>query len=230
MCRALWIWLVRTAFWMLYNPLAWAYDLVSRVVSVGQWQAWQRAALHELRPGRTLELACGTGDMLLDLHTAGLRPVGLDLSPAMLRIARRKLCRALQPGAQRASLAVPLVRGRVQRLPLRSASFDSVLSTFPTEFILQRDTLREIARVLRPGGRAVVVATAELVARTPWQHTLVWLYRLTLQRGPLPDLEPQVGAAGLTYSAAWRAAPHSNVLLVMLDKPAHDIRLARVDC
>ena len=100
--------LLKFAFGLLYNQLAWTYDLVSWVVSVGQWRSWQRSALPYL-PGRpVLEVAHGTGNLLLDLTSLGLAPIGLDLSPAMSRIASRKLKRALGgPG-----LPVPLVRGK----------------------------------------------------------------------------------------------------------------------
>jgi ubiquinone/menaquinone biosynthesis C-methylase UbiE len=198
---------------VLYNPLAWTYDWVSRVVSLGHWRDWQRQALRALRAQsawRVLELAYGTGDMLLELHAARYCPVGVDLSPAMARIARRKL--------RRHGVNVPLVRGRAQQLPFADASFDAVLSTFPAEFIVAYETLSQIARVLRPGGRAVIVAMGRLTSRTLWARFLEWLYAITGQRGPLPDLRPQLEAAGLRHWATWVPATDSAVLLVILEK------------
>src|SRR5262245_42103543 len=70
---------LRWSYGLLYNQLAWTYDLVSWIVSAGQWRAWQRSALPFL-PGRpVLEVAHGTGNLLLDLLSLGLEPVGLDL-------------------------------------------------------------------------------------------------------------------------------------------------------
>src|SRR5260370_38001805 len=87
--------LLRVCFSLLYNQLAWTYDGVSWLVSAGQWRNWQRSALPFL-PGRpVLEVAHGTGNLLLDLASLGLEPIGLDLSPAMSRIASRKLKRRL---------------------------------------------------------------------------------------------------------------------------------------
>src|SRR3954453_16307386 len=122
---------LRFAFGLLYNQLAWTYDLVSWVVSAGQWRAWQRSALPFL-PGRpVLEVAHGTGNLLLDLASLGLEPIGLDLSPAMSRLASAKLKRRLGS----APLPVPLLRGSVQALPFAGSSLSSVVSTFPTDFI-----------------------------------------------------------------------------------------------
>ena len=209
--RRLWLRLLGTAFWLLYHPLAWSYDWVSRLVSMGQWRTWQRVALTEVRGERALELAFGTGDLLLDLQAmGGLRPVGLDQSPQMARIARRKL--------QRRGVWVPLVRGRGQQLPFADASIDTIVSTFPAPFILAQQTLGEIARVLKRDGRAVVVAMATLSSRSPWGRLLEWLYRITGQRGPLPDLSAKLEAAGLSYRMEWRAVRDSRVLLVLLEK------------
>lgn len=205
-----WKRLIRSAFWVLYNPLAWAYDRVSRIVSLGRWRDWQRAGLLELRGKQVLELASGTGDMLLDLYAGQYCPVGLDLSWQMVRIAQQKIDR------QRAS--VPLVRGRSQQLPFVDASFDAVLSTFPTEFIIAPDTLREIARVLRPSGRAVVVVMAQFLPDGPWTWFLEELYRITGQRDALPDLRPHVEALGLAYRTMWRTVDGASVLLVVLEK------------
>jgi ubiquinone/menaquinone biosynthesis C-methylase UbiE len=190
--------------------MAWAYDRVSRIVSLGRWRDWQRAGLLELRGKKVLELASGTGDMLLDLYAGQYCPVGLDLSRQMVRIARQKL--------DRHGASVPLVRGRSQRLPFADASFDAVLSTFPTEFIVAPDTLREIARVLRPGGRAVVVVMAQFLPDGPWTWLLEELYRITGQRDALPDLRSHVEALGLAYRTMWRAVDGASVLLAVLGK------------
>jgi ubiquinone/menaquinone biosynthesis C-methylase UbiE len=206
---------VRFAFWLLYNPLAWTYDWISRAVSLGQWRAWQRTALAEVRGERVLELAFGTGDLLLDLHALGtVHPTGLDLSPYMLRIARRKM--------RQQGIHVPLVRGRAEQLPFAAASIDTILSTFPASFILDPQTLGEVARVLKPDGRAAIVVTATLTSRSAWSRVLEWLYRITGQRGPLPDLGAQLAAAGLTYQRARRSIDGTSVLLLVVEKRFDD--------
>jgi ubiquinone/menaquinone biosynthesis C-methylase UbiE len=209
MFRRAWLRLMRFGFWVLYNPLAWAYDAISKAVSKGYWHAWQRTALPEMRGTRVLEVAHGTGDMLLDLAESGYRPVGLDLSPAMGRIAGAKV--------RARGASVPLVRGRAQQLPFASHSFDSLLCTFPASFITAPETVRECARVLRPGGRAVVVLGSRLLGDDPWSRLLEWLYRVTAQRGPIPDLGPHLQAHGLSYRTAWVEVGDTVVLLALLE-------------
>ncbi len=95
-----------------------------------------------------LELGFGTGELLVALAEQGRPAFGLDLAPAMHRVTARKLCRR--------GLASPRVRARSQAMPFPDASFDALLSTFPTPYVLAPETLHEVARLLRPGGRFVV--------------------------------------------------------------------------
>jgi len=179
--QRVWWALLRLGFRLLYREMAWSYDLVSRIVSLGHWRDWQRAAVRYALGPRLLDLAFGTGNLLLDWHAAGIRPVGIDLSPQMARIAARKL------RAQGRPLA--LMQGRAQALPFAAAAFDSVVSTFPAGFILEWATVEEVGRVLRPGGRFVVVVNAYLTGRDLPSRFLEWLYTLTGQRPPLPAVE-----------------------------------------
>ena len=207
---SLWTAAVRLAFWVLYNPLAWGYDWVSTVVSVGHWREWQRAGLSRVRGKRVLELAFGTGDGLCDLHAAQHQVVGLDLSPSMVRITQHKL--------RRLGLSIPIVRGRAQQLPFADACFDAVVATFPAEFIVARPTLSEIGRVLKPGGQAVIVAMAELVPNTLWERFLVGLYRITGQYDPVPDLSALLEPLHLVPRIEQVLAGNAAVVLALLEK------------
>jgi ubiquinone/menaquinone biosynthesis C-methylase UbiE len=178
----LWWAAIRLGFRLLYNELAWTYDLVSWVVSLGKWRVWQRASLQFLDSSRgrlLLELAHGTANLQVDLASAGWLPVGFDLSRSMGGVAQRKM--------RRANLVPRLVRGTAERLPFGNETFPYVLSTFPTEFIIHIETIREIYRVLRPHGRLVVVLNAVLTISTPLVLALDGLYRITGQRGPFPE-------------------------------------------
>ncbi|NDJ79031.1 MAG: class I SAM-dependent methyltransferase [Chloroflexi bacterium] len=214
-----WWGLVRFGFRLLYNEMAFTYDLVSWVVSLGQWRDWQRAALQHLNaePGaQLLELAHGTGNFELDLHEAGYDTVALDLSRAMGRITQRKLRRnGINPP--------PLVRGRAQKLPFPTAAFPTVVSTFPTEFIIDPATLQEVHRVLQPGGRLVVVFNGILgrgeEARNALETLLEAAYRVTGQRGPWPvNVEEMLGNAGFEPQVVTERLNRSTVLLFLAVK------------
>jgi ubiquinone/menaquinone biosynthesis C-methylase UbiE len=166
--------LSRWLFRLLYNQLAWTYAWVSWVVSLGKWRHWQRAAIPRLTGKRVLEVTFGTGNLLIDLAQAGYCTYGLELSPYMIRIASRKL--------QRKGLAVPLFQGRVQTLPFADQTFDSIVTTFPTEFIYDPASLGEMNRVLQPNGRLVIVPGAHF--HDPLARLFIeWLYLITGQRG-----------------------------------------------
>jgi ubiquinone/menaquinone biosynthesis C-methylase UbiE len=165
--------ILRLAFRLLYNELAFSYDLVSWTVSAGQWRSWQRAALPYLRGRRVLEVAHGTGNLLLDLRALGFEPVGFDLSKAMGGLAARKLAAR--------GIAVPLVRGRAQALPFADKSFPSILSTFPAEFIVEPATVAEFHRVLAPGGVVVFVPAAIITSLGLADRLAAWLFRVTGQ-------------------------------------------------
>jgi ubiquinone/menaquinone biosynthesis C-methylase UbiE len=217
--RRLWWAFLRLFFRLLYNEFAWTYDLVAWVVSLGQWKAWGRTAIPHLtsRPARhpqcerVLELAHGPGHLLVAMAERCLSPMGLDFSPYMGRLARRRL--------RRAGLTVPLVRARAQALPFCDRCFDNAVAAFPTEFILNPATLREIARVLRSDGRLVVVAWARLSGHDPLSRFIGWLYQVTGQGEPLPRGGEAVAVeAGFILRTEWERVGHSEVMLVVAEK------------
>lgn len=203
--------LIRLFFHLFYNQFAWTYDPVAWIVSLGQWQAWGRAAIPHLAGQRVLELAHGPGHLLIAMANRGLKPVGLDLSPYMGRMAQRRI--------RRTGSDVPLVRARAQALPFRSGCFDSAVATFPTEFILDPATGCEAARVLAPHGRLVVVVMARLSGRDPISRFIRWLYRVTGQDALTFDYgEPLARRAGFSLRLAWEPARLSEVRLAILEK------------
>lgn len=130
----------------LYNEFAWAYDRVSWLVSAGRWAHWRRLALEYVVGPRILEIGFGTGELLAELRGGGAQVYGLEPSAAMQRITARKL-------AQR-GLQVPRVRASAERSPFSAGCFDTVVTTFPADYIVSPAALQEIARMLRPPGSA----------------------------------------------------------------------------
>lgn len=164
MIRRFWRAFLRLAFHHFYNTFAFTYDWVSRVVSRGRWRAWTRAAIPYIVRPRVLDMPCGTGDLLLDLCAAGYAPIGLDLSPSMLAITRRKI--------QHARAAAPLLRASAQALPFAGGAFDSIAMTFPPEFVHDPRALTELHRVLRAGGRLIWVDSGRLLPLDWWSRLL----------------------------------------------------------
>src|SRR5262245_11723385 len=145
---------LRTLFGVLYRSRA-LYWLASTVPFAGQWRRWQRLVLPRLKGKDVLEVGCGLGTLLADLVQAGYQCSAIDQSPQMVAAARETLRRR---GFPRASASIR--RESVQKLPFADASFDDVVSTFPSDYIADPQALREIGRVLRPGGRLIVVLGA----------------------------------------------------------------------
>lgn len=212
--------LLRLAFRLLYNEFAFTYDLVSWAVSVGQWRQWQRQVIPRIVGERVLEVAHGTGDLQIDLASAGYKPVAFDLSPDMGRIAKRKVARH--------SLFPPFVRGKVQTLPFPSGHFTTIVSTFPSEFIVDPAAEREFHRVLAPGGRVVFVPAATIIPAHIADRLAQWLFEVTGQStapqadgsGWPPKLMQSYRAVGFEIKIESVKLPRSMAWVVVAQKAA----------
>lgn len=146
----------------MFAAIARSYDLNNRLHSFGRDQAWRRFAVRHagLAPSdRVLDVACGTGDLTEAFARAGAAEViGLDFTAEMLDIARDKAPRRLGPDAGR----VRYLQGDAQQLPFEDRSFEVVSIAFGIRNVQDpMRALREFRRVLRPGGRLVVLEFAE---------------------------------------------------------------------
>jgi demethylmenaquinone methyltransferase/2-methoxy-6-polyprenyl-1,4-benzoquinol methylase len=141
----------------MFDRVASRYDLLNSLMSAGLHHGWRERAAEraELRPGdAALDVCCGTGDLTLELAARvapGGRVVGCDFSEPMLDLAREKASRRGLEGA-RFEWADAL------NLPYDAGRFDAVTVGFGVRNFGDRERgLREMARVLRPGGRLVVL-------------------------------------------------------------------------
>jgi demethylmenaquinone methyltransferase/2-methoxy-6-polyprenyl-1,4-benzoquinol methylase len=148
----------------LFSGLPRRYDALSAALSFWQDPRWRRALVDALAPAdgeRVLDVATGTGMVAAELLSrARCSVVGIDQSAQMLAGARARFAGAggagtAGPGAPGASGArVELVEGQAEALPFADASFDGLTFTYLLRYVDDpRATVRELARVLRPGGR-----------------------------------------------------------------------------
>jgi demethylmenaquinone methyltransferase/2-methoxy-6-polyprenyl-1,4-benzoquinol methylase len=133
----------------MFDRIAPVYDVMNRVMTAGLDVRWRRlAATAVVQPGnRVLDAACGTGDLAIaDLKAGASRVTGLDFSERMLERARRKDTR------------IDWVQGDMLALPFADGTFDAATVGFGVRNVADLElALRELRRVLRPGGRLAIL-------------------------------------------------------------------------
>lgn len=157
-----------------FDKIAAGYDRLNRIMTAGLDRRWRRRAVHEVESGRwkvesVLDVACGTGDLTLDLLRRGHHVAGVDLSEQMLALARRKIASAnFQPSTFTFQVA------DAEALPFPDASFDAVACAFGVRnFVHLEKGLDEMLRVLKPGGRLAILELA-----TPDNRLLTLFYNI----------------------------------------------------
>lgn len=150
----------------MFSSIAPRYDLLNTLLSVGLHRRWKRRAAALARcgdGGLALDIASGTGDLAQLLARGGARVALLDLSPEMLRLARRKMA---------ASPVLGYVQADAEHLPFAGGAFAAITIGFGLRNVADRaGALREMLRVLAPGGRLVVLEFS-----TPRSPVVRWLY------------------------------------------------------
>lgn len=183
----------------MFDRVAPRYDRLNRILSAGRDTGWRRraVALARLGPGQVaLDVGTGTGDLAFGLVAASepsARVIGADISSVMLEALRR---RGEASGQRR---VMPLL-ATAERLPFADGSLDRVVAGFAVRnFGDLALGLRETRRVLRAGGRAVILELS-----TPPNPVIGALYRLYFHR-----MAPLVAALLRGDAAAYRYLPRS---------------------
>lgn len=151
----------------MFDAIAWRYDRLNHLLSLGLDRVWRRRAVRELALAdgdRVLDVCTGTGDLALEAikkrprdsfsgkTSTGVSVVGVDFAGEMLKHALEKV--------RRGGLAdrIRLARGDATRLPVPDAAFDAAMVAFGIRNVADPGAaLREMCRVLRPGGRLVIL-------------------------------------------------------------------------
>jgi ubiquinone/menaquinone biosynthesis C-methylase UbiE len=170
---------LKVFFQNLYTRLAFLYDAVAWLSSMGQWRQWVRTAQINFEPGLILELGHGPGHLMHDMKQSEYSIIGLDPSQSMNRMAFHRL--------QSAGYTADIVRGMAQALPFTKGNFSAIVSTFPSEYIFDPNTLSEVHRVLAMDGTLIIVGIVEITGTSIPDRFARWLYTITGQSGPVPN-------------------------------------------
>jgi demethylmenaquinone methyltransferase / 2-methoxy-6-polyprenyl-1,4-benzoquinol methylase len=169
----------------MFDRISPSYDRMNMLMSGGRDGRWRRLAVRAaaVRPGDSaIDVCCGTGDLAVELRRAvgpSGRVVGLDFAPQMLDVARRK------------SVAVEWVEGDALALPFQDDEFAAATVGFGVRNLADLDRgLREMARVLKPGGRLVILEITQPTRPPLSTFFSLWFDRLVPLLGSLSD-EPE---------------------------------------
>jgi demethylmenaquinone methyltransferase/2-methoxy-6-polyprenyl-1,4-benzoquinol methylase len=183
----------------MFDRVAPRYDALNRILSGGRDVGWRRRAIALARLGPrevALDVGAGTGDLsfgLLAVSDPSARIIAMDLSPVMLDMLRRRA------DVREARRVAPLL-ANAERLPFADGSFDRVVAGFAVRNFGDLTLgLREVRRVLRSGGRAVVLELS-----TPPNPLVGALYRLYFEQ-----LSPRIAALLGGDAAAYHYLPRS---------------------
>ncbi len=182
----------------MFDAIAPRYDLLNRLLSAGIDRTWRKKAvawLGDYKPKRILDVATGTADLAIEaLALSPEKVVGIDISDEMLRIGREKVER------RGASDIVTLQRGDAAKLPFSDRQFDGVLVAFGVRnFEVLQEGLKDIRRVLKPGGAVVVLEFSQ-----PTRFPIKQIYRFYTR-----VLLPRIGQAISRDAGAYRYLPDS---------------------
>lgn len=157
----------------LFDNIAADYDRLNHLLSLNIDKGWRRKAVRQIadvsEPLRVLDVACGTGDFTIEIArrvASGSRVTGIDLSEGMMAIGREKIARA--------GVAAEMVQGDCEALPYEAERFDRVSVGFGVRNFEHLELgLREMCRVLVPGGRVVILELS-----VPSNAFIRWCYKL----------------------------------------------------
>lgn len=153
----------------MFNSIAPKYDMLNHLFSINIDKIWRKKAVNMLYTGlsyekkaedekKILDIACGTGDSTIALYKKGFSVTGMDIAESMMEIARRKSLSVKKKGVR----SIKYTAGSAEDIPFSDISFDAVFIAFGIRNFNHREQcLKEIYRVIKPGGMLVIIELAK---------------------------------------------------------------------
>ena len=188
----------------MFDVIATDYDRLNHIMSLGIDKTWRSRAIRQIDGKKVLDIACGTGDFSIAIaKKTNASVTGLDLSEGMLKVMDEKV---KKEGLQD---RIGTLQGDCENLPFEDNSFDCVTIGFGIRNFEHREkALREILRVLRPGGKLIILELS-----IPQNPVVRWFYKLYFS-----GITPTIGGWISGQKAAYRYLPASVIAFPPKDK------------
>lgn len=218
---------IKRAFNLLYHSLAWTYNSVAAAVSLGQWYHWIEQTIPFIQGPAVLELGFGTGYLQSQLLNRNFKCFGLDQSRQMIKIASRNIQKESQKFLAQKPLFLPqIIQAEAQAIPFASETINDIVATFPTEYIFQAETLKEIYRVLTPDGTLILLPTAWITGKSIPARLTALLYQLSKQNSSdnfIDIWKNTFENFGFKIQEHWLQMPKSKLLILIVYKKSNSI-------
>lgn len=207
----------------MFDNIASKYDFLNHFLSMGIDKGWRRKAIREVaevKPATILDVATGTGDLAIAAVSTGPKNIiGVDISEGMLEVGRKKIT---EHGLQD---RIVLQYGDSEHLPFETGSFDVVMCAYGVRNFENLEAgLKEMHRVIRPGGKVVILEFSH-----PRQFPVRQIYQFYF-RYILPTLGKLVSKHSSAYTylpESVRAFPEGSVFCATLERCGFQIPKAR---
>ncbi len=198
----------------MFDTISKNYDGLNRVISFGidiKWRKRVVSIVSQNNPSKILDIATGTGDLAVNMAATGAKEIiGLDISPGMLEVGKKKI------EDKKLGNIIKMVVGDSENLPFDDNTFDAITVAFGVRnFENLQKGLKEIFRVLKPGGTFVVLETS-VPTRPPFKQGYTFYTKYILPAIGKLFSKDRSAYAYLSESAA--AFPHGEQFNNILDK------------
>ena len=209
--------LLNKLFQLLYNQLSGLYDLVASVASAGLWRSWVYSVIDELSGPFILEIGHGPGHLYTRISTKFPMVAAVDASYSMSRRAYRNY------NADRHKHP-DLSTSITQKLPFKQSSFNQVVSTFPAPYIIDPESIKEIYRILSPGGHLLILPAAWITGKSLRHRLASFLFKITHQspvktENPFSILTRSYENQGFIVEIKYLTLETSTVAIIKANKP-----------